>query len=132
MTTFVRTATLALTGMLVGSLGCSFYARDPDAYRDVTRELVQTRDADIKECYDAELTTNETVSGTVVVNFTVEKKTGKIINPQVDAAKTTAPAELSQCIVNAIDGLQLDPADQRDGIATFSWEFKVGSPKAAG
>ena len=118
-----------IAASLLATTACSFHARDADEYRKVTRELVETRNGDIKECYDVILQTNESVSGSVVVNFTVEKKTGKIMNPQVDSAKTTAPAEIGECIVQAIDGLQLDPPDQREGQASFSWEFKVGEPK---
>jgi hypothetical protein len=120
--------TLAILAPLLLGSGCSFYARDADSYRQVTRELVDTRGQELKDCYDVALQTNETVSGTVVVNFTVEKKTGKIMNPVLDPA-TTAPAELSKCVVDAIDGLQLDPPDAREGQATFTWRFEVGSPK---
>ncbi|PRP92423.1 hypothetical protein ENSA5_49310 [Enhygromyxa salina] len=123
------TIKLAVIAPLLLSVGCSFIARDPDSYREVTRELVETRGADIKDCYDVALATNETVEGTVVVNFSVEKKTGKIMNPVVDAS-SDAPAELSQCVVTAIDGLQLDPPDAREGQATFRWKFEA-QPAAA-
>lgn len=118
---------LAIIPLLL-SAGCSFHARDADSYRTDTRELVDTRSPDIKDCYDVALQTNETVSGTVVVNFTVEKKTGKIMNPVVDP-QTTAPPELAKCVVDSIDGLQLDPPDQREGQASFTWRFEVGEPK---
>ena len=119
---------LIVAPMLMLSAGCSFYARDADAYRQVTRELVDTRGGDVKECYDVALQTDKTVSGTVILNFAVEKKTGKILNPVVDPA-TTAPPELAACVVSAVDGLQLDPADAREGQATFTWRFEVGEPK---
>jgi len=113
---------------LLLSIGCSFYARDPDAYRDVTRELVDSRSTDVKECYDVALQTNDGVGGLVVVNFMVEKKTGRIMSPKVDETASTAPAELGQCVVSAIDGLQLDPPDARDGMATMSWDFSAAPP----
>jgi hypothetical protein len=118
----------AIVAPLLLAAGCSFHARDADTYRQVTRELVDTRSPEIKDCYDVALQTNETVSGAVVVNFVVEKKTGKIMNPVVDPS-TTAPAELAKCVVDAVDGLQLDPADAREGQATFTWRFEVGAPK---
>jgi outer membrane lipopolysaccharide assembly protein LptE/RlpB len=107
--------------------GCSFHARDADSYRKVTRELLETRNPDIKSCYDAELKKDEKVSGVVVVKFTVEKETGKIRHARVDEAKTKAPQSLGQCVVSAIEGLTLDPPDARDGDATFRWEFQVKS-----
>jgi hypothetical protein len=112
------------------SSACTFYARDPETYKADTRTVVETQNAKIKECYDVALVSNETVTGNAVIKFSVEKKTGKIMNPMVDPS-STAPADLSQCIVNAVDGLVLDPADQREGQATFVWEFKVGAPKGA-
>ena len=106
------------------SLGCSFHARDADSYRKATRALLETRKTEVQTCYDAELKKNPNAAGTVVVNFKVEQKTGKIAQAKVDAS-SDAPAGLSQCVVNAIDGLALDPPDAREGDATFRWEFKV-------
>jgi hypothetical protein len=122
----MTTTTLAVGLPLLLSAGCTFYARDADSYRQVTRELVDTRTGELEDCYDVALQTNETVGGTVVVNFTVEKKTGKIMNPVLDPT-SNAPAELSKCVLDAVDGLQLDPPDAREGQATFTWRFEVPS-----
>lgn len=125
----MRTFKLLVVVPLLASLaGCSFYARDAEDYRKVTRELIETKNASIKECYDVALQTNEKIGGSVVINFTVEKKTGKIMNPVVDP-QSTAPAELSQCVVSAIDGLILDPPDAREGQATFTWNLEAAPPK---
>jgi hypothetical protein len=102
--------------------GCSFHARDADSYRKETRALLETKNAEIKNCYDTELVKDPKLSGTVVVKFTVAKETGKISNPKL-SKKGDAPESLGQCVVKAIDGLALDPPDARDGDATFSWEF---------
>jgi hypothetical protein len=111
--------------------GCTCVARDSETYKNDTRSLLETRNKAIKDCYDVALTTDPKLSGEVVVNFTVEKKTGKIMNTQVDAARTKAPESLSKCIVEAVDGLILDPVDQRDGQATFSYKFRANEPKPA-
>jgi hypothetical protein len=124
-----RTIKLALVAPLLMSVGCTFYARDSDAYRQVTRELVDTRGQAVKDCYDVALQTDEAVGGVVVVNFVVEKKTGRIMNPMIDTGRTTAPEPLGRCVVDAIDGLQLDPADAREGQATFTWNFEAAPPK---
>jgi hypothetical protein len=127
----MRTFKLAMIAPLlltVVSTGCSFYARDAEDYKKVTRELVETKNTSIKDCYDVALATNETVSGSVVINFTVEKKTGKIMNPVVDPS-SSAPADLSTCVVSAIDGLILDPPDAREGQATFTWNLEAAPPK---
>jgi hypothetical protein len=31
---------------------------------------------------------------------------------------------LATCVVTALDGLELDPVDQRDGVATFTYTFR--------
>jgi hypothetical protein len=113
------------------SLGCTFIARGPEDYKVDTRGVLETQNRAIKECYDVELATNPASEGTVVVTFIVEKKTGKIMNAAVDEAQTKASPVLSQCVVSAIDGLQLDPPDQREGQATFSYRFKANKPAPA-
>ena len=110
--------------------GCTCLARDAETYRAETRTLLETRNAAIKDCYDQALAADANLDGQVTVKFKVEKKTGKILNPEIDAGRTKAPEALSSCIVKAIDGLVLDPVDQRDGLATFSWSFKANPPKA--
>ena len=117
--------------VLAAVSGCSFYARGVDDYRADTRSVIETQNKAIKDCYDVELATDASSGGTVVVNFIVEKKTGKIMNVSVDEGQTKASSALSQCVVNAIDGLQLDPPDQREGQATFSWTFKANQPQPA-
>jgi hypothetical protein len=114
--------TLIGTGIALATCAC--IARGPDDYRAVTRSLVDTKKDDIESCFGG-------TKGKVVINFTVEKKTGKIINVVADKERTKAPESLSKCIVDAIDGLILDPVDQRDGQATFSWKFRANEPKPA-
>ncbi len=127
----LKTGLGALTLCVAASaMGCTFIARDADTYREDTRSVLEERNAAIKECYDVALTTNEEVKGVTIVNFTVEAKTGKFVSMEVDP-KSTAPKELSDCILNAVEGLQLDPVDQRDGIATFKWKFEIGRPNEA-
>ena len=116
--------------LLAAATGCSFAARSPEMYRDDTAALLETKNAEIRACYDQQLQANQTAAGTVRVQFMVQKDTGMIVDPQVDAAGTTAPAEVSTCVVNAINGLTLTPPDQNDGQATFTWEFVAGGAPA--
>ena len=122
---FRNAAVLALA-----TVGCTFIARGPDQYRDDTRALLETRTGSIKACYDKALEKDPGASGTVTVHFKVEKKTGTISEVEVDEDATTAPSSLASCVAQAIDGLQLTPEDRRDGIATFSWQFRPGAPAA--
>ncbi|MDD9934195.1 MAG: AgmX/PglI C-terminal domain-containing protein [Myxococcales bacterium] len=124
----MRTAILCqiLSLAVLGSIGgCSFHARDADSYRKVTRELVETRSADIKACYDAQLKDDRSAQGKVVVRFTVQAETGTVTDARVDEDASSAPASLGQCVVKALDGLTLDPPDARKGDATFTWAFEV-------
>jgi hypothetical protein len=111
--------------------GCTCVARDAETYRADTRNVLETQSRAVKDCYDVALTTDPKLDGQVVVKFKVEKKTGKILNTEVDKERTKAPETLSKCIVDAIDGLTLDPVDQRDGLATFTWTFKANEPRPA-
>jgi hypothetical protein len=115
---------ITLISLLAMSVGCSFIARGEDQYRSDTRNLLEQRNADVRSCYDNALAQNPAQSGTVAVNFTVEKKTGKLTNVAVDPDQTTAPETLSNCVVNAVDGLVLTPEDRRDGLAEFRWVFR--------
>jgi hypothetical protein len=111
-------------GVLALTAGCSFAARSPDMYRDDTRKVLETRGSQIQSCYDEVLKTDRTAKGSVVVHFSVVEETGVITAPEV-LPESTAPAPLSQCVVKALDGLVLDPPDQRKGDATFAWEFNA-------
>lgn len=121
-----RSFTLGGAALIALALaGCQFHARGPEDYRKVTREVLETRNGDIRGCYDKELEKDPKASGTVVVKLTVEKDTGVIKDVRLDEKATTAPKSLGQCVVGALDGLKIDPPDARDGQATFSWELKA-------
>ena len=109
--------------------GCTFIARDTEAYKQETRKVLETKNSAIVGCYDSALAANPSQSGNVVVTFVVEKKTGSITNVSADPNQSTAPEALQTCVVSALEGLVLDPADQREGQATFTWTF---SPPAGG
>ena len=110
---------------LVASVAaCSGTARGLEAYRADTQKLLDSRGAQLKSCYDDALKANDKLSGTVTVQFVIEKKSGSIMNPVVDTAKSTAPAPLGECVVKTIEGLKLDPGDRNEGRATFVYEFK--------
>ena len=104
--------TIALAGITLGLSAC--IARGPDDYRQVTRSLVDTKQAEIEGCFGGQ-------QGSVVVNFTVEKKTGAISNATIDEGKSDAPAEVAECVIAKIDGLAIERPDMRDGAANFTW-----------
>jgi hypothetical protein len=119
---------------LLSLAACSFIARGEDQYRTDTRAVLETKNSEIRACYDSALASNPAQSGQVVVNFTVEKKTGKLTNIAVDPNETNAPESLQNCVVSALEGLVLTPEDRRDGQATFTWAFSgagaAGKPAA--
>ncbi len=55
----------------------------------------------------------------------VEEKTGKILTPS-SLPESTAPEPLRECVVRGLDGLALDPPDQRKGMATVTFDFARG------
>lgn len=121
----MKTTALGMLGVLALASGCGAGARLPENYKQDTRALLETRNNDIKACYDSALAEDKDLSGKVVVHFIVEAETGMIKEAAV-LPESTAPENLSSCIVNAISGLTLDPPDINDGDATFMWEFQAG------
>lgn len=115
-------------GALVFALGgcsASFYARSADDYKAATRALLESRQSSFSSCYEGILKGTPDAAGTVAVSFVVEEKTGKIITPAA-LPESTAPAPLQQCVVQGLDGLALDPPDQRKGVATMTFDFARG------
>lgn len=102
------------TGLALLTTAC--IARNADDYRQVTRSVVDTKKGDIESCFGGS-------TGKVVVDFTVEKKTGKVSNAMVDDKKSDASAEVGQCVVAKIEGLTIERGDMRDGAANFTWQF---------
>ena len=119
---------LAGLGALVFTLGgcsASFYARSPEDYKSATRALLESKQSSFTSCYEGVLTGTPDAAGTVAVKFVVEEKTGKITSPAA-LPESTAPAPLQQCVVQGLDGLVLDPPDQRKGLATMTFDFGRG------
>ncbi len=122
---------LALLALAVGAVGCSFAARDANMYAQDTQKVLESRNDAIKTCYDQTLKTDAKVAGTVTVKFTVKADTGELSDVKVDAAGTTAPEALSQCVLTSLQGLKLAPPDDQEGLATYTWNFQVGAAPAA-
>ncbi|PRQ09053.1 hypothetical protein [Enhygromyxa salina] len=104
---------LLCVGVALTTVAC--IARGPDDYRTVTRSLVDTKTGDIEGCFAGQ-------KGKVVVNFTVEKKSGKVTNAVVDEKNSTASADVGTCVASKIEGLTLSEPDMRDGAASFTWQ----------
>jgi hypothetical protein len=87
------------------------------------RDVLDTRHKQVESCYKSELQSDEHAKGKVVVKFDVEPKTGNFTKLNVDEKKSDAPKPLQQCVLSSLEGLKLDPADQRTGQASFEWDF---------
>src|SRR5262249_18417859 len=109
----------------LAATACTGTARGLEAYRDDTGKLLDTRRAQLTSCYNDALKADAKLSGTVTVQFVVEKTTGVISHPMVDPARSSASPALGQCVVHAIDGLVLAPPDRNEGRATFVYEFNA-------
>lgn len=117
-------AALAACATLAGC-SVSYYARSPEDYRQATRALLESRESTFKDCYAGVLESAPDAAGTVAVQFVVEEKTGKIVTP-TSLPESTAPQPLQECVVNGLNGLALDPPDQRKGMATMTFDFGRG------
>jgi len=113
--------------LLAGLGACSFeyHARSPEDYRKETRALLESKQSDFTNCYAGVIEAAPDAKGTVAVSFEVEEKTGKILTPK-SLPESTAPQPLQECVVNGLNGLALQPPDQRKGVATMTFEFDRG------
>lgn len=120
--------TLSLTALCIAAFatGCAY--RSPEMWRDDSTKVLQTKNEEIRICYDGILKSQPGVGGKVTVKFEVETENGKIQNVQVDPANTTAPPAVGDCVKHAIEGLTIQPPDRRVGEGTFVYEF--AQPKA--
>lgn len=114
---------LVLLAALSGSSGCA--VRSPEMYRDDTRKLLTSKRPVLTACYDAELQTHPQATGKVIVHFTIERDTGRVLNPRIDDLLSTPNRTLRGCVLDAMRDLVLQPPDDRNGDATFTWEFKL-------
>jgi hypothetical protein len=117
--------------LCLAGVGCSGAIRTAEPYRDDVQAVLETKNGDVKACYDTLLQSNKDAAGRVTVHFTVEAKTGAFKDIKTVADGTTAPPELQQCVTTALSGLVLSPGDANTGDATFVYEFNVGEPAAS-
>lgn len=121
LTSLAKPVLLAL--MLSAASGCA--VRSPEMYRDDTRKLLSAKRPVLAACYDAELQTHPQATGKVIVHFTIERDSGRVLNPRIDDLLSTPNRTLRGCVLDAMQGLVLDPPDERNGDATFTWEFRL-------
>lgn len=115
------------TTLLIASLatmtGCGFAARSPEMFRDDTKTVLETKNNDIRACYDGVLKGTPGVGGKVTIKFDIETEAGKLVNVTVDKANTTAPDAVSECVTKNVAGLSIAPPDKRKGEGTWVYEF---------
>jgi len=114
---------LSFAALSALAVGCAY--RSPEMYRDDTTKVLESKNNDIRTCYDAYLKGMPGAGGRVTVNFEVETEGGKIQKVTVDKAKSTAPDELGECVKKNIEGLVIAPPDGRVGQATYTYDFSV-------
>ena len=119
----MKTLLVLSVASLATLAGCSFAARSPEGYRDDTQKVLETKNNEIRACYDTVLKATPGVGGKVTVKFEVAEETGKIQNVIVDKPSTTAPDAVSDCVKKNIEGLAINPPDKRLGQAAFVYEF---------
>ena len=116
---------LCSAAMILGVAFAGCAVRSADMYRDDTRKLLETKREGLQACYDAELQSQPDAAGKVIVHFKVADDTGKIVDPKIDDLQSTPNRSLRGCVLDALKDLVLTPPDQREGDATFTWEFQI-------
>jgi hypothetical protein len=110
---------------------CGGTIRTPDAWAGDTRVMLDARTEVIRSCYAKAVASGADLQGTVTVRFLVENETGLVRRVAIDDGRSTATDELRRCVVGNLNELQLAPADQNDGDATFTWRFSLSDGPAA-
>jgi hypothetical protein len=105
-------------------LGACATTRSPERYREDTHTLLETRSTKLEECYQKALAADPRVGGRITIHFVVQKGTGNVVNVLIDGAESTAPEPLVLCVLQAVDGLRLNPPDSHEGRATFVYELE--------
>jgi len=103
---------------------CGGTKRSPEMYRNDTQRVLETRSGQIQSCYDQALAQDATMAGKLTVKFVVEKKTGTFVKASIDPTQSNASEPLVNCVMTALQGLRLEPADRNEGQASFVYEFK--------
>jgi hypothetical protein len=103
--------------------GCA-HARTSDEYAADTQKSLADKAPEIEACYNRVLATTPTAAGRVTVSFVVEADSGHFDQGRVDAAQTTAPQEVSECVLAAIPAVAISPPDRKQGQASWVWEFQ--------
>ena len=113
----------------LASAACSFAARSPEQYRDVTRAALETKNDAIHACYDGVLKASPGAQGKVTVKFVVDDEQGKVGSVTVDKANTTAPDPVAECVTKHIGGVAIaPPPDANKGEGTWVYEFAAPPP----
>jgi hypothetical protein len=117
---------LAVALAVALAAGCAGTKRSPQAYRADTQRVLETRNPQVKLCYDLVLAgpAGAATAGTVTVRFVVEKKTGVFRKATVDPAASSAGEPLIMCVLESLRDLKLDPPDANEGQATFRYELQ--------
>lgn len=118
---------MLVIGAIAAIAGCGGTKRDVAKYRADSEQVLLTRNAQIETCYAKALAENPKAQGTLTVNFTIEKKTGTFKNATIEAGKSDAPEALVTCVLGALAGLVLAPADRNEGKATFVYKLSPGA-----
>ena len=117
----------------MAALGCNGAIRVGDAYRDDTAKLLAAQaNPRIHDCFDGMVKTSPgpaALQGTTTVSFTVAKETGMVTGAAIVPGATTTQDPVNQCVLASLNGLKLDPPDNVDGNATFTWQFVVEGAK---
>ena len=113
-----------LFGAALASIAACAHGRNVASYRDDTASLLETRNPELKTCYEAALQSDAKLGGTVTVQFVIQGESGMIKNPTIDPTRSTATPALGECVLKAINGLVLAPPDRSEGRATYTYEFR--------
>jgi TonB family protein len=128
---FTSTKLLLLAGLLAACVASTATAAPPKIRhtsvegsldKAAIREVVKARIHEVRECYNAELSEDETVAGRSVVSFVVQPD-GSVT--EVGVPESTMPERFDACMVTAVEGWSF-PASAGQTRVMYPFEMSAG------
>jgi hypothetical protein len=112
-----RRAVLAAVSLL---LGCSQSPIQPDVDKEKIRAVVRSHDSEIKECYEKALKKNPSLSGKLVILWTISDS-GKVLKAEIKSSDLMSP-EVESCTIEKSKKWTF-PSPPNDETAVLSYPY---------
>lgn len=113
--------------------GCASTQRTPEVYHADVKAMLDSQSEPIRICYEKVLKKDPKAAGTVVVHFMLfagwvdMKNEYGTTDRGLVKAKSSAPNDVSDCVIKHLENLRIEPTDKAYGDVVWTWEFSPTS-----